>query len=481
MNDTLQYHPNPSAVRVHQSTARVKAICGPVGSGKTSVACWEFLMRAIDSSVSLRGCVMRESYRELHDSTRQTFEEWFENLEGYYYKESDEVAQIAITGADGEQRTHELFFRACRRERDASKLLSTEFGFIWLEEVVPAFSAKGVMGQGLPQGVFNVAQMRMRQKGVKRLELLVTFNPPSPRHWTYTEFFQTTPEDLQRKSYSLFRQPPKENTHNLPEGYYEMLEETLPPDLARRMINGEVVTTYEGERVFPECKDGWHVVDHVEPIPNLPLICGQDYGLTPVMLITQITPGGQWRWLREIQLWNAGIRRFVEVAVPTIKNEFPHAKVQVVWQDPNGGNQRSQVDETTCAEILRAAGFTVQDGNNVWALRKELIKQRLEVAPNGEPGVLISRYGCPIASEGMLGGYRYPKTAEGLIGSVPLKNEFSHVIDCAQMIATGEFEVVGGMTRLQAAEKKQKVIPLFDPLSTHRRSAGAGRRGWLGR
>jgi hypothetical protein len=472
MSEVLQYHPIPSAVRVHRSTARVKAICGPVGSGKTSVACWEFLMRAIDAPVALRGCVIRESYRELHDSTRQTFEEWFENLEGYYYKESDEMAQVALTGPNGVQYTHELFFRACRRERDASKLLSTEFGFVWLEEVVPAFSARGVMGQGLPRGVFDVAQMRMRQKGVKRLTLLVTFNPPSPRHWTYKEFFQTTPADMQRKSYALFRQPPRENAQNLPQGYYELLEETLPPDLARRMINGEVVTTYEGERVFPECRDGWHVVDHVEPLPNLPLICGQDYGLTPVMLITQITPGGQWRWLREIQLWNAGIRRFVEFAVPIIKNEFPGYKVQTVWQDPQGGNQRSQVDETTCAEILRAAGFTVRDGNNNFTLRKELIKQRLEMAPNGEPGVLISRYGCPIASEGMLGGYRYPKTADGLVGSLPIKNEFSHVCDCAQMIATGEFEVLGGMTRLDATEWAAAKRPAWNPLASHRRRGG---------
>jgi len=464
----LEYFANPSAVPVHQSLARVKAIVGPVGSGKTSVACWEFLMRAIDSPVPLRACVMRESYRELHDSTRQTFEEWFSDLEGYSYRESDEVAQIALTGADGVQRTHELFFRACRRERDATKLLSTEFGFIWLEEVVPAFSAKGVMGQGLPKGVFDIAQMRLRQRGVPRLTILVTFNPPSPRHWTYKEFYQQMPSDLERKGFALFRQPPKENAAHLPDDYYERLEEALPPDMVRRMIYGEVVTVYEGERVYPECKDGWHVVDHVEPVPGIPLICGQDYGLTPVMLVTQIAPGGQWRWLREIQLWNSGIRRFAEFVIPILKNEFSGYTVHKVWQDPQGGNQRSQVDETTCKEVLASAGFVMADGNNNWALRKELIKQRLEQAPGGEPGVLISRYGCPIASEAMLGGYRYPKTADGVIGSTPIKNEFSHVIDAAQMIATGEFEVVSGMAHLDLPARKERLKAAFNPLSTTR-------------
>jgi len=315
----LRYEPNPSAVAVHNSDRQVKCVSGPVGSGKTSVACWEFLMRCIDSPVPLRGVVMRESYRELHDSTRQTFEEWFENLEGYHYREKDEVATILLTGTDGETRQHELYFRACRRQSDASKFLSTEFGFIWLEEVVPAYSNKGVMGQGLPKGVFDVALMRLRQKGVRRPLVLLTCNPPPTRHWVYEDFFKQTPDTLAKKNYALFRQPAYENKHNLRDNYYEDLEERLSPDLARRFVRGEVVTVYDGVRVFPECKDDWHIKDVVDPSPDLPLTLGQDYGLRPATLITQIVPGGQWRWLKEVQLFNTGIRRFVDFLIPVLK------------------------------------------------------------------------------------------------------------------------------------------------------------------
>jgi Phage terminase large subunit len=472
----ITYNQHPSAIPIHDSDARVKAVSGPVGSGKTSVGCWEFFILCLTSTVPIRGVVIRSSYRELHDSTRHTFEEWFDHPEKgmrYSYRKQDEEAHLWFTGADGVEREHTLAFRACKRDGDASKFLSTEYAFIWLEEVVPAFiREKGVMGQGLPKGVFDVAQMRLRQKGAPRLEIFLTFNPPSTRHWVYKEFFLATPADLERKSYALFRQPPGENKDYLPERYYEGLIETLSPELARRFILGEVTTTYEGERVYPECQDNVHVVENLEPMPGVPLTLGQDYGLTPCCLVTQILPGGQWLWLGELQLWNKGIKAFVEFLLPFLANEFGGYRVKTIWQDPNGGNVRSQTDETeTCGELLRSGtGFEVKDGNNSWALRREVMKQRFEWFPGGKPGVLIDRNRCPLATEGVLGGYRYPMTAAGIPGSSPIKNDLSHIQDCAQMIATGEFSHLSGLTMgMEAAAKKQIVKP-YNPLADTRRA-----------
>src|SRR4030095_9325356 len=358
----IRYDPNPSAARIHNSRAKVKCVCGPVGSGKTSVACWEFWQLCMVSRVPIRGVVIRESYRELRDSTHKTFFEWFGMAAEY--REKDEVALLTLTGQDGVTRTHELFFRACRKESDASKFLSTEFAFAWLEEVVPAYTKRGVMGQGLPKGVFDIAKMRIRQRGAPYLLILLTCNPPNTRHWVYSEFFQMTPEMAERRKYALFRQPARENERYLPEGYYHDLLETLAAGMAGRFVLGEVVPIYDGVRVFPECQDNWHIVEYVAPVLDVPLTLGQDYGLTPCTLITQIVPGGQWRWLRELQAWNTGMRRFMEFLVPLLKQEFTGMKVRCIWQDNKGGNQRSQTDEGTCREILEAAGFTVLDGND---------------------------------------------------------------------------------------------------------------------
>jgi len=466
----VTYNPNHSAIAIHDSGARVKAVCGPVGSGKTSIACWEFWLLCWEAPVSIRGVVIRSSYRELHDSTRHTFAEWFEPF-NLNWREADQEAFITLKGKDGVTRTHSLAFRACKREAEASKFLSTEYAFIWLEEVVPAYTSTklgGVMGQGLPKGVFHTAQMRMRQKGAPRLEIFLTFNPPSTRHWTYKEFFQATPEDFARKSYALFRQPPGENAANLPTNYYESLLESLSPDMARRFVGGEVTTIYEGERVYPECQENVHIVDEIDPVAGVPLTLGSDYGLSPCVVVTQILPGGQWLILGELQLFNKGMRGFLEYLGPYLQREFPHLPVYKIWQDPTGGNQRSQVDETeTCGGLLRHAGYNVEDGNNTWSLRREVMKQRFEWFPMGKPGVLVSRRDCPMVVEGLMGGYRYPMTAAGIPGSSPIKNELSHVQDSLQMIATGEFSMVSGLTTKEDMAKRAQIkAARYNPLSS---------------
>ena len=482
---TINYTANPSAVQIHDAPHRIKAVCGPVGSGKSTVACWEFWLLCYESPIPLHGVVIRSSYRELHDSTRKTFDYWFAAISTY--KEGDEEAHLTFAGRDGVSRTHTLAFRACKREAEAQKFMSTEYAFIWLEEVVPAFTsaraAGGVMGAGLPRGVYALAQMRLRQAGAPRVEILLTFNPPATTHWTYAEFFQTPGEALERKNIAFFRQPPGENATNLRASYYEELVENLSPDLARRFVFGEVTTTYEGERVFPECIENLHIVDKLDPVPGVPLTLGDDYGLTPCAAVTQILPGGQWLILGELQLVNRGIKAFIEYLGPYLQQNFPGFSVRKVWQDPAGGNQRSQIDETeTCGALLRQAGYEVADGRNEWALRREIMKQRFEWSPGGKPGVLVSRQDCPIITEGLLGGYRYPTTAAGVTGTSPIKNAFSHLADSLQMIATGEFSLLSGLVskdELAVRELIRRHLP--SPFTPNPPAQRHSPRGWMRR
>jgi hypothetical protein len=198
-------------------------------------------------------------------------------------------------------------------------------------------------------------------------------------------------------------------------------------------------------------------------------------------VVTQILPGGQWLIVGELQLFNRGVRAYIETLGPWLKTEFPRHAVSTVWQDPTGGNQRSQVDETeTCGILMRQAGYTVQDGNNNWSLRRELMKQRFEWFPGGRPGVLVSRQHCPLIVEGLLGGYRYPTTAAGITGSSPIKNEWSHSQDCLQMIATGEFSLVSGLVNKEDLAVKKLIRQGYNPLQSTGRPTFA-RANWMRR
>ena len=460
-----QYRPHSSVVPFHESNAEVKALCGPVGSGKSSAACVEMFFLFRESTIPLRALVLRESYRQLHDSTRKTWDFWFGGCSQYI--KSEETVRVTLPGIDGVERTHEIHFRHARRADEVSNFLSTEYALIWLEEPVPAFdAAQGLVGGGLPEGVFTIVTQRLRQPGAHRRHVLLTFNPPNTHHWIYKTFFKPSSEDLQRLDYALFRQPAFENADHLPPRYYDKMLERLSPEMADRFVRGLPVTIYPGVRVFSEFQELLHLGEALMPNRGLPLVIAFDFGLTPVALIGQVHPAGRVEVYREVQLWNAGVQKLGEELTRVLHDEFEGWEKWRCWGDP-AGTQRAQTDEKTCFDVLATMGFHVQPGAIDWMSRKEAVKQRLERIIDGKPGVLIDRQRCPMLSEGMLGGYRYPKSTDGRIGSRPIKNDFSHTCDALQYMLTGEFSITTGET-FSATREKQ--IPKYNPFSELRRT-----------
>lgn len=469
------YSPNLSAVPFHQSPARVKALCGPVGSGKSTVACMEFFLLCHESPVSIRGLVLRETYRQLADSTRRTWEEWFGHCSRYV--KQDERIELTIPGVDGVVRTHYLDFRHARRVEEATNFLSTEYACIWLEEPVPAFDVgKGIVGGGIPEGVFDIALMRQRQSGAHRLHILLTFNPPNKYHWIYKRFFEPTPEELESYGFALFTQPARENKANLPAGYYETLTRVLDPVLAERFVEGRPVTMYPGVRVYPDAIDGVHVVDDLDPVSDVPLVTGHDWGLTPVAIFAQVLPSGRIHVFRELQLWNASVSKLIEQMKRLFVTDLRDYKISRSWGDP-AGSARAETDESTCFALMADAGFPVAPGAITFQERREATTQLFRRMVDGKPAILVSRRGCPILSEGLLGGYRYPQSRDGIVHYNPSKNEFSHSCNALEYLITGEFSMYSGEARnLKSSQNKKPSWRDFNPLDPGR----GGRRGtWM--
>jgi hypothetical protein len=441
------YEMGPTAYAVHNDKALVKAVSGPAGSGKSTIGTIEFYNLCFHSKVPIRGCVVRESYRQLQDSTRHTFMEWLGPWA--VYNKGNNVARLTIPGADGITRTHELYFRPCRRDEEAANFLSTEYSFIWFEEPVPAFldPNRKVMGGGLSEKVFQFAFMRaLRQGGTPWKEFFLSFNPPSTRHWCYTTFYKPKSERIQKNmesgKFKLWRMGREENERHLQEGYYDLLLDVLSDDLARRYVHGDVVSMYPGEAVYKETTEGWHITEKIPAIKGHPLIIGFDFGSTPCALITQVisTKGGQqWRWLRELQLWNASLENLLEELTYLLKTEYKGFST-VCWGDPTPLRTPSEIDARTPETVLEAYGYKTRGGIQDWFTRCESMKKRLSRAVDGKPALVISEAGCPLATEGMLGGYRYPNSDHGLMLGRPVKNEFSHLINAAEYIATREFQ-----------------------------------------
>lgn len=467
----LVYNVNPSAKLAHEAPldkgrTQIKVVYGPMGSGKSTLALWEWFIMCLKAEGPLYGAVVRASYRELIDSTKKLTEQWFGPFTTW--REGDEEFWFDVPNEKGELLRHTLCFRSIQKAAHTQKFQSVEYNFVWMEEVVPAYNTSGIVGSGLPEEIVGIAMGRLRLKTAKDQEriLILTANPPFKNHWLYKSFIMTDEQTRKVKNIAVVWQPPGENKANLPNNYYDGLRQFMDDAQMRRFVNGEVVAAFEGKPVFPECKDHYHITDKpVRLNRQVELVLGHDFGLTPATLITQVLPTGQWVWLDELVMFNRSVDDHFE-ELRTKLNEEPYKGMTFrCWGDPSGV-AKSQTDAKSAFEIAASKGFSIKPGKIDWMSRKEAIKQRLNRTVNGEPALIINRLGCDTAVTGMLGGYRYHVSPGGEPNSRPEKNMYSHIMDAAQYIATGEFSILSSREEAESLKDHLFVIPKWNPLAS---------------
>lgn len=474
-NDELTYNCHPSVAPFHESRLNVKALCGPVRSGKSLACAWEWVRCCLASPVPVEGVVVRETYRQLYDTTLKMLTRHFGSV--VRYKESNATLYWTLPAPDGREQEHALAFRHGRHEAELSNLLSSEYGFAHMEEPVPAFDTESrVMGGGLPHGLLKMLKSRLTQPGVPYRPLCLSFNPPSTFHWVYTEFFRPSRAKLEAKNFGLWRVDRKDNEQYLPANYYDELRDTFgaDEDMIRRFIEGEPITVYPGQRVYPEFSEQHHFAEDLKPARDLPLVIMFDFGLTPVALIGQVLATGRFLILREVQLWDASIVRLADELSAVLRNDFNYFSRWRCWGDP-AGMSRHETDSRTCFQILAERGFHLQPGAVSLQARIEAVKQRARTLIGARAGITIDRQGCPLLTEGLLGGYRYPKLRNSELGREPLKNKFSHVANALEYGCTGEFNPIDNTTKQAVEIEAAQQLPRWNPLASRPRRA----RSWM--
>ena len=211
----------PVVSRFLDSDAFVRVIHGPVGSGKSSGCVVEILRRALEQEPDSKGvrdtrwAVVRNTYRELEDTTRKTFEQWLGGLGSWV--EKDFAFQVDKPLADGTRLKAEVLFRALDRPQDVKKVLSLELTGAYVNELreVPKVILDGLS--------MRVGRFPKKSDGGATWSGVWADTNPWPESSEYAELFASAPE-----GFALFRQPSglapnAENRENLPDGYYERM------------------------------------------------------------------------------------------------------------------------------------------------------------------------------------------------------------------------------------------------------------------
>ena len=290
------YNAEPTPSRFHASNAFYRGILGPVRSGK-SVCCSMEIMRRIreqapgpDGYRRTRFAIVRNTYRELEDTTLKTWLQWFdpEYFGRFNYRQMTHYVQFDDVRS-------EVMFRALDRPADVAKLLSLEITGAWVNE-----------SREVPKAIIDPIGDRVGQYPAKRdggctwRGVIMDTNPPDTDHWWYQAAEEDTPH-----GWEFFRQPgalleigenkyvinpEAENLHNLSEGenYYLDRVPGKKQDYIRVYYCAQYGFVQDGKPVHPEYVDSTHCTEHpLHPVQSQPIVIGLDFGLTPAAAFTQ--------------------------------------------------------------------------------------------------------------------------------------------------------------------------------------------------
>lgn len=450
----IDYTPPPTGKAFMQSDAKMRTLMGPVGSGKSVTCSFEIVRRATMQEPNEQGirktraAVVRETARQLQDTTIKTFLDWFppgvcgtymRTTKTYFFKVGDVECEV--------------MFRALDDADDVANLNSLELTFTWFNE------CKDIHPNIVDAMSKRIGRFPSKKDGGPTWHgMWGDTNPPTMDTWWFYQMEHLDPKDGVSENdngWDVFKQPSgrstdAENIENLPENYYDT--QGRSDEYIRTFIDGEYGLSLSGQPIYKYFRPDYHMAhEALRPIVNgiRPIVIGMDLGLTPAAVIGQQDPRGRVLILGEAVSFDMGIQRFTRTILkPLIIEKWSGAPVIVVT-DP-AGIQRAQTDERSAVDIIKAEGLKVFPAktNNISA-RVSAVDDFLMRQVDGDSAFLVDP-SCTNLKAAMMGGYRYhPKN-----GTID-KNKHSHVAEALQYLMMHINTVGEGALILQKRDIKQ--------------------------
>lgn len=456
------YKASKTITRFHKCDDLVRLLLGPFGSGKSVGCVMDLMMRASNQKPDIYGnrntkwAIIRNTYRELSDTTMKTFFLWVPKHIGEW-SEKNMTFTFTKKLPDGTTLNAEFLFRALDKPDDAKKLLSLDLTGAWVNEL-----------KELPLEIFAPLIGRcgryplMSLGGPSWYGVIADTNPPDMDHWIYKMFEEERPE-----KHTIFKQPSglsdeAENVENLPEGYYRNMTYGRDKEWINVFVHGNYGFIMDGKPIYPEYKDDIHFDDDlIELNPKLTLYIGLDFGLTPAAAIGQISPTGRLELVDEL-VWEGGAKNFCKALKQKLNTEYRGFDKIEVWGDPSG-DERVQTDEKTPFMILEEEGIVAYPTyTNDYIIRREVMAERMQVLDfSGRPAFAVGPKAKTIR-KGLSGGYKYKRmqvSGEARYMDKPNKNKYSHICEAAQYLALGALgddRIVGGFGKQNIDYSKQE-------------------------
>jgi len=436
----IDYTTTPTGEKFMAATSSVRLIMGPVGSGKSTVCCFEILRRCYempkckDGFRRSRWVIVRNTRDQLKKTTFKTWTQWFPDGIVGHWKESDSTFYLELDDIRAE-----IMFIPLDTPDDQRRLLSLEVTGVFVNEArevhpdliiaartrMPRYPSKAMLPPGEKQYWSG---------------LIMDTNPPSEDSWLYEQFEVKKPN-----GWEIFKQPSgtsphAENLDALGPTYYEDMMDGASEDFIRVHVHGEYGRSLVGRAVYETSfvKDFHVAKEPLLPIEfeNYPIMIGMDFGRTPAAVFGQRTPKGAVNVLDSLYEENIGLEKFLEEYVkPLLAKRFPRNRVLVIG-DPAGW-AKTQISEESVADVFRRQGMSAMRApTNIPEKRIAAVEKLFSKQIDGKAMFLIDPR-CKHLIQGLYGGYKYKRKQNGEYETSPMKDAFSHDQDALQYLALG--------------------------------------------
>ena len=428
-HNVTNYVAPPTVAKFMMSDAPMRLIMGPVGSGKSVGCIMEIARRAQQQRPARDGIrytrcvVVRNTISQLKDTVLKSFLDWFPNGVAGTWNES----RMTFTLRFGDVQC-EVLFRALDTPEDVRRLLSLEPTFIYVNEM-----------REIPLEIIIACRSRagrypsMKEGGATWHGVFGDSNPPSTDHYIHQNFEVDKPRGWEIFKQPGGRHPDAENIANLPAGYYENMCDGADEDFIRVHVDAQYGRSKAGKPVYETTfTPSFHTRDDLLVVKGAPVIIGMDFGRTPAAAFYQRDAKGRVLLQDELVSENMGLDTFITRKVkPLLLERYPGHRV-VVGGDPAGWD-KSQLNEQSCADVLKAHGFiAVRPPTNRIAPRLGAVEAFLKQQIEGEAMFLVNKTRCPVITAGFEFGYRYKGKKDGTFEETPEKNSWSHPHDAVQ-------------------------------------------------
>jgi hypothetical protein len=437
------YTASKTSAQFHADDSFVRLMFGPIGSGKSVACCMEIMAKAHAQTPNKQGvrrsrwAIIRNTYRELVDTTMKTWFDWFDEDWGLLIKQ-DMIWRMKGDLADGTKIDLEVMFRALDKPNDVKKLLSLELTGAFINE-----------SREIPKQILDMLMGRVgrfpskREGGASWYGIILDTNPPDSDHWMFKLFEENLPHNHKK-----FHQPSgtaddAENIENLPDGYYHNMQAGKDREWINVYVHGQYGFVQDGKPVWPEYQDDSHHTEAIiVPDVTQTIYVGIDFGLTPAATFGFKTAAGRWIIFDELVTEDMGAKNFSKLLNQKINHTYPTHDFEI-YGDP-AGDQRAQTDEITPFQILASEGIVAWPTyTNDFIIRRESVAaplSRMDFA--GNPGFVITP-GAVMCRKALAGGYKYKRMAvsgQERFQDKPDKGRYSHVADSLQYLMVGAGE-----------------------------------------